>query len=261
RHVDVPFGISGNAVRRAELAGSGAAGLAPRLHPVAILIVFGHARIDVPVADEDVALRVPGDVGRLPELPVHGRARRGDARPRPRFIRGFLLAAEDHRHPAFRVEPDDHVRPFVHGPDVVVPVYAHRVRIRPRVKVFADLADEPAVGAEFEQLGGTRPVSGARRVAAGEDEDVFLRVDRDAYDLAQMQVRRELEKVGYRFVWDFRRRCDGLLTECESTKADQCNKRTEFHGRLLRYFRVRKDSFVFASSPPTGFALRLRSAR
>src|SRR5262249_46132539 len=56
--VNVALRIGGDAVHEVELAGTFAA-LPPRLHPVAILVVFGHARIHVAVADVDVALRIP----------------------------------------------------------------------------------------------------------------------------------------------------------------------------------------------------------
>src|SRR5262245_36767279 len=78
-----------------EFAGTFAA-LPPRLHPVAVLVVFGYARIHVAVADVDVALRIPGHVGRLAEAAVDGRERRvGVALVRMRVeIGGFRFASE-----------------------------------------------------------------------------------------------------------------------------------------------------------------------
>src|SRR6185295_5724744 len=102
-----------------------------------------------------------------------------------------------HRHVAFGVELDDHVRALVDGPDVVVLVHAHRVRERPRVEALADLADELAVLVELEELARRAAVRRAHRaVGARVDEDVALRVDRDAGVLAEVQVRRQLEEVG-----------------------------------------------------------------
>src|ERR1700676_5301979 len=80
RHVDIALGVGRDAVRRIELSGP-ASRLTKRLHPVAVLVELGHARIDVAVADEDIPLRVPGDVGRLPKLSVDWRTRRIDALP------------------------------------------------------------------------------------------------------------------------------------------------------------------------------------
>src|SRR5207249_11936410 len=60
--VDVVVAIDGNRVRRSKLSLSRTV-LAPRFHPVAVPVVLRHARVDVSVADVDVALCIPGDVG------------------------------------------------------------------------------------------------------------------------------------------------------------------------------------------------------
>src|SRR6185295_10076337 len=131
--IDVVIAVDGNGVRQIELAGVGAFG-APLLYPIAVLVEFGHARIDVAVADVDVALRIPGDIGGLTEQAVDGGERRLDVLPGLRlFLGGFLAAAEDPEHAPGRIELDDHVRAFVDGPDVVVLVDAHRVRERPGI--------------------------------------------------------------------------------------------------------------------------------
>ena len=159
------------------------------------------------------AVRVPGDVGRLPETAVDVRQRRilvALVRVRLR-VGGFRLAAEHHHDAAFRVEFDDHVRALVGRPDVVVLVDAHRVGIRPGVEVLADLAQERAVVVEFQKLrGGVAEGRTLARAAARIDEDVALGVDRDARDLAEVQVGRQLQEVGHRLVGNFRRR----LCEC-----------------------------------------------
>src|SRR3954470_3141394 len=113
RHVDVPLRVGGDAVRGVELAGLIAA-VAPRLDPVARLVDLGDARIYVPVADEDVALRIPGHVGDLPEAAVLG----GKRRLRVLQGRGVLvgrleLAPEHQRDAALGIELDDHVRSLV----------------------------------------------------------------------------------------------------------------------------------------------------
>src|SRR5678816_2670193 len=129
RNVDVTRSVSGDAVRCIELPIL-VSGFSKRLHPVAILVVFGDSGIDVSIADENVALTVPGYVCGLPELTVDRWPWRSHARPRDcSFIRSFLLAAKYHFDAAFRIELDDHVGAFVHGPDVVVAIDSHGVRV------------------------------------------------------------------------------------------------------------------------------------
>src|SRR5437762_2298114 len=68
------------------------------------------------------------------------------------LVRGFLFAPEDHRHAAFRIELDHHVRALVRDPNVVILVDLHGVCERPGIQMMADLANEFAVGAELEKL-------------------------------------------------------------------------------------------------------------
>src|SRR5258708_4044082 len=75
--VDVVLGIDGDAVRGVELTGL-IARLAPRLEPVAVLVDFCDARIDIAIADVGVARRVPRNVGDLAEHSIDGRQRRLD---------------------------------------------------------------------------------------------------------------------------------------------------------------------------------------
>ena len=77
---------------------------------------------------------------------------------------------------ALRVELDDHVRPFVRHPHVVVLVDAHGVRERRGVVVLAPLLDELQVLIEFEELRGRGAARRADIAAAGEHEQVTLRV-------------------------------------------------------------------------------------
>ena len=198
--------------------------VAPRLHPVAVLVDLGDARVDVAVADEDVAGRIPGDVGHLAEAPVLGRQRRlGMLERRGVFVRRLLLAAEHHQDLAFGAELDDQVGALVGAPDVVVAVDAHGVRERPGVEVLADLANEVAVGVELEQLRRGRGVRRAGRVAAREHEHVALGVDRDAGRLAEVEVLRQLERVGNRIEGDLRHGnlCAGGCRDEEQERDEQ----------------------------------------
>ena len=82
-------------------------------------------------------------------------------------------------------------------PDVVVLVDAHRVRERPRVQAFADLANELAVRAELEELRrGRRVGRPGRAVGSREDEDVPLRVERDASASPKFRSGGSLKKFG-----------------------------------------------------------------
>ncbi len=57
---------------------------------------------------------------------------------------------------------------------------------------MTDLSQVFAVGIELEKLCRSGGVGRTRAIAAREDEDVALGVDRDAADLAQIQVGRQL---------------------------------------------------------------------
>src|SRR5262249_51510085 len=135
-----------------ELARGGAFG-APLLNPIAILVVFRDARIDVAVAYIDVAFGIPRHVGRLTEKPVYCGERRLDMFPGfGVFVSRFLSAAKAPDDSAGRVDFDDHVRAFVDRPDVVVLVDAHRMGESPAVKTLADFAHENPFLIELEQL-------------------------------------------------------------------------------------------------------------
>src|SRR5579863_5279958 len=149
--IDCAARVGDNVMQRAELAFA-IAGLAPRLQPVAVLVELGDARIDIAVADEDIAGRIPGDIGGLPEAAGLRWQRWFHVRPRSGLGVGcFLLAPDHHGYPPLRIEPDDHVGALVDGPDIVVLVDAHGVGERPGVQILADFAEIVAVGAELPQ--------------------------------------------------------------------------------------------------------------
>ena len=169
-------------------SGAGAAG-ADRLHPAAVLRHLRDARVVVAVGDVDVALRVPGHVGRTVERAgVAGRVAHfvllAAIEVLLEIVDRFGLAAEHHRHVPLRVELDDHVRAFVGHPDVVVLVDADGVRERRGVVVRPPLLDELQVRIELEQLRRGRALGRADVAAAGEHEQVPLGILRDADGLA-----------------------------------------------------------------------------
>ena len=131
-------------------------------------------------------LRVPCHVGRPSKLvfPVEDRAigRVGVSRARDRL----RPAAEHHHHAPGGVELDDHVRPLIDHPDVVLSIDADLVGELDPVETDAPLFDEVAVRIELEE---------PRIAAAVIHKDVPFRVGRDADALAQIQIRRELEEI------------------------------------------------------------------
>src|SRR4030095_6060811 len=203
--IDVVIVVDRDRVGQIELARCGALG-APLLHPIPIFVVFSDARIDVAVADIDVAFGIPRDVGRLSEKPVYCGERRLDMFPGfGVFVSRFLSAAEDPDDSAGRVEFDDHVRALVDRPNVVVLVDAHRMGERPAVKTLADLAHENAVLIELEQLrSGGRVSRAARAVGACKHEYVALRVDGYARYFAEIYAVGKLWEISYGIKCEFR---------------------------------------------------------
>src|SRR5262245_30314503 len=65
-NVDEALGIDSNRVWRTELQRPVAA-RADRLHETAVFVVLHDARIAIAIRNEDVALRIPRDVGRTVE--------------------------------------------------------------------------------------------------------------------------------------------------------------------------------------------------
>jgi hypothetical protein len=99
-------------------------------------------------------------------------------------LAGPALDAEHHLQPALRIELVDDVRTDVGHPDVVVAVDPQPVRALEHAVAIG--ADEVAVGVELDQR--ARP--------AVQQEDVALRIDRDAGHAAEIHARRQLEVVG-----------------------------------------------------------------
>ena len=202
--VDEALAVDLQAVRQAELAVLGAVG-APRLEPVPVLVHLADARIHVAVADVDVAVGVPADVGRPLEVAVD----------MPRLARVDVLVvvealgapAEVHRDVAGGVELGDRVGPLVDDPQVVVVVEPHRVPVPQPVDASADLAHEVALVVELEQVRGGVAVerSGGGGAGVVQQDDVALRVLGHRQGLAEVHGRRVLQEVGHRHEGDLRR--------------------------------------------------------
>src|SRR5258708_39958059 len=91
---------------------------------------------------------------------------------------------------------------------------------RPGVEVLADLADEGAVGREFEKLRGGGEKGVPRGVAARQDENVAPGIHRDAGDFAEIHVFRQLEDVRHRLERDDRHRL--LREELRAEQQERC---------------------------------------
>ena len=182
-------------MRKVELSGLVAAH-AGGFHEPPALVVLDDARVSVAVGDEDVALGVPGHVGRPVERVRLVRARVAALSAQVgELLERFGPAAERDDDAAGGVELDHHVRPFVDHPDVVVPVDADGMREDEPIEALPQLADERAGLVEFE-----KPCLPAARV----HEHVSLGIGRDADAFAEVKARRQLEEVRDRVVGDLR---------------------------------------------------------
>ena len=140
------------------------------------------------------------------------------------FVGRFGLAAEHHHDASLRIELDDHVRAFIDGPEIVLAIDPDGVREGPGVQVLADFAEEFAVLIEQKDLGGGGSVRGAGGVAAREDVDLALRIDRDAGGFAEVQIVGEFEEIGIRVEGDF----GNALAECERPRPRKTGRTWQF---------------------------------
>src|SRR5687767_11329370 len=158
--VHVALRVDGNRVWRVELILPVAALAAGELtDEPAVLVELDDARVHIAVRDEDVALRIPRDVGRTAEaVPPIQRRRILRVLRRGRAGNRLGPAAEHHHDTALRIELDHHVRAFVDDPYVVVAIDANLVRELDAVHPDAPFLHERAVRVELEQAGVATPV-------------------------------------------------------------------------------------------------------
>ena len=200
-HVDVVGAIDPDVVRVAEVAGvligvfSALARRAPALEPVSVLVELGDLRIEVAVADVDVIVPVPGDVGGAVEVAVHRRRRRIGV-PVARLVRAFIAPPEVHYHHSLGIKLHYGHRSFVHHPQVAVLVEAHRVCIGQAVDAAPDFAYEVALLVELHYLRGGLAVDWTTAGAAGvvQHHDVPFGIDCHSQDFAQIAVGRQLQE-------------------------------------------------------------------
>ena len=219
-HVDVALRVGGNRVQHVELSGRGAA-RAPALDVLAVFVEFGDARIAVAVGHVDVACGIPGDVGRPVEI-IAGYADAGRRRcwcccggsaPAgasagcrlgliPRHGNRFRLAAHGHHDAPLGIELDDHVRSFVHHPDVVLGIDANVVGEDKAVNSLSDLAHEFSGLVILEQPRGAaheHAVRSHRRIGRARTrvyEDMSLGVSGYADGLSQDGHVARVEEIG-----------------------------------------------------------------
>ena len=191
--IDVALTIDLETVRKRELAGLLAGLLAAHLgDEAAILVELHHAVVAIAVGDENVALRIPAHIGWTAEDILFGRRIR-TGRRRHHSEDGGRPAPDHHQDLPVGAELGDHVGPLVHRPDIVLRIDADGMGELEAVIALADLLEEIAVLVELEQ---------ARGGAAMVDEDVPLRIGRDAHRLAEIFAGRQLEEIGHRLEGD-----------------------------------------------------------
>jgi len=107
-------------VRGVELIRLVASQIAPHLaDEPAVLVELHDPMVDVAIRYEDVALRIPADIGGAREqIALVGR--RVALRCRDDGLDGLWTAAQHHDDFALGVELDDHVRPLVDRPHVIL---------------------------------------------------------------------------------------------------------------------------------------------
>src|SRR5581483_3854937 len=184
---------------------------APSLNENSILVELGDTGRHRAIRYVDISGGIPGDIGGAVEVvPGKTSPTAGFGIRRTHGIVDRLwFAPHRHDNAAFLIELDDHIRTFVHDPDVILRVDAHSMCLDKAIQALTDFSDVLAVLIEFEQTRcGTHKnavCSGGYIYRSGPrvNEDVTLGVRGDAQNLAEVDVIRHLQKIGRRVVRDF----------------------------------------------------------
>src|ERR1700758_311536 len=130
---------------------------APGLNEHAILIEFRHPRGYRAIGYEDIPGGVPSHIGRAEEI-VPGETSAAAPSLGVRRTNGIVdrlrFSAHGHHHAAFWIKFDDHVRAFIHYPDVVLRVDAHGVRLNKPIESLPDFADIFTILIELKKARG-----------------------------------------------------------------------------------------------------------
>src|SRR5690242_6752608 len=163
-YVNVPLRINSDGMRSIKLANRSAPS-APGLNEDAVFVKFSDAGVSVAIGDENISGSIPGHIGGAIEVisrdagavaasaatfaatTFSTRGRRGD-------IDGLRFPAHSHEHVTIGIELDDHVRAFIHDPDVILRIHANGVGENETVKTLTDLTDILAALVEFKKTRG-----------------------------------------------------------------------------------------------------------
>src|SRR5580704_11192454 len=139
-HIYIPLCVRRDGMRGIKLEGCRSEAT-DRLDKFAVLVVLYDPRIPVPVRNKNVAGRIPGDVcGTIEYVRLSGRwwrARRrcGVSPAGP----GFGFSPQSHCYTSLRVKLDNHVRAFIHNPDVVLGIRADDMSHLKGIQPFSNL--------------------------------------------------------------------------------------------------------------------------
>src|SRR5580698_7297700 len=106
------------------------------------------------------------------------------------------------------------------------------MRKRPRVQVVPNLAKIRPIRPKLQKLRCARAVGRPGCIAARKDEDVSLRIHRHACSLAQIDIRRQLQKVRNRIEGNLRHSLSKQTRRHSETKHK--SKHKALHGNLLQ---------------------------
>src|SRR5262249_19194110 len=185
-NINVALRVGRDGVRKIELAPLRSLG-ANRRDVSPVLVVLDDPRIAISVGDENIPGGVPRDIGRPVEC-IRLRRRLRGARRRRRFypFNRFGPPAQKHDDSPLGIELDNHVRPLIDGPNIVLWIDPYRMSEREAIQTLTDLADIFPILIEFKQT---------RLLASGVDKNMPFGIRRNTNTFAKVQVGWKLQEV------------------------------------------------------------------